>query len=201
MRLASSDRHRDPFGGDPHGTHPDSGAPWNQPGSTRPRPAGPAGAADFRNDRPRQVAAGNPAAFGPGPSRYRGDPERSRTGCRVRQFARPVGQAGAAVRMPRGHLVTPCGKPPERKKGAPRGAPSCRSRKEQTAYIMPSMPPMPPGMPPAAAPFGSGLSATMASVVISRPATEAASSRAVRVTFAGSMTPNLNMSPYSSVWV
>jgi hypothetical protein len=57
---------------------------------------------------------------------------------------------------------------------------------------------MPP--PPAPAPFGSGLSATIASVVINRPATDAASSSAVRTTFAGSMTPNLNMSPYSSVW-
>ena len=31
-------------------------------------------------------------------------------------------------------------------------------------------------------------------------ATDAASSSAVRTTFAGSITPNLNMSPYSSVW-
>jgi hypothetical protein len=46
----------------------------------------------------------------------------------------------------------------------------------------------------------SGLSAIMASVVISSEATEAASSSAVRTTLAGSITPNLNMSPYSSVW-
>ena len=71
---------------------------------------------------------------------------------------------------------------------------------------MPPMPPMPhrppmSGMPPPppAEPSLAGLSATMASVVISRPATEAASSSAVRTTFAGSITPNLNRSPYSSV--
>jgi len=55
-------------------------------------------------------------------------------------------------------------------------------------------------MPPPAAAFGSGLSAIIASVVIKRPATEAASSSAVRTTLAGSITPNLYMSPYSSVW-
>ncbi len=45
-------------------------------------------------------------------------------------------------------------------------------------HIMPSippMPPMPPPMPALAVLFGSGLSAIMASVVINRPATEAAS--------------------------
>jgi hypothetical protein len=36
-----------------------------------------------------------------------------------------------------------------------------------------------------------GFSAIMASVVMRRPATEAASSRATRTTFAGSMMPNL----------
>ena len=49
------------------------------------------------------------------------------------------------------------------------------------AYIPIPMPPMsgipPPGMPPPAAPFGSGLSATIASVVINKPATEPASCR------------------------
>ena len=64
------------------------------------------------------------------------------------------------------------------------------------------MPPMPPmsgiaGAP--AAPFGSGLSPTIASVVTNKPAIDAASSKAVRTTYAGSITPNLNMSPYSSV--
>ncbi|GIX15602.1 MAG: hypothetical protein KatS3mg118_3561 [Paracoccaceae bacterium] len=44
---------------------------------------------------------------------------------------------------------------------------------------------------PAAAFFGSGLSATIASVVISRPATEAASCSAVRTTLVGSMMPGL----------
>ena len=41
----------------------------------------------------------------------------------------------------------------------------------------------------AAAPAGAGLSATMASVVISRPATEAASRNAVVTTLAGSTIP------------
>jgi hypothetical protein len=47
---------------------------------------------------------------------------------------------------------------------------------------------MPPGMPPAS-PFSSETPAIMASVVSMRPAIEAAFCRAVRVTFAGSMTP------------
>ena len=60
------------------------------------------------------------------------------------------------------------------------------------------MPPMsgaPPGM---AGSFFSGFSATMASVVISRPATEAASCRAVRTTLVGSMMPAFTMSVYFS---
>jgi len=47
------------------------------------------------------------------------------------------------------------------------------------------MPPPPGGKPPPA-PFFSGRSATIASVVMSRPETEAASRRAVRTTFVGS---------------
>ena len=61
-------------------------------------------------------------------------------------------------------------------------------------YIMPPIPPMPPmplmsGMPPP--PFGSGFSAIMASVVSSRPETDAAFCSAVRTTLVGSMTPAL----------
>ena len=67
------------------------------------------------------------------------------------------------------------------------------------AYIMPPMPPM-SGMPPPAGASSFGLSATIASVVMRSEATEAASSRAVRTTLAGSITPKENMSPYSSVW-
>jgi len=62
------------------------------------------------------------------------------------------------------------------------------------AYIIPGIPPMPPmsGMPPPPPPpFGSGLSATMASVVSNRPDTDAACCSAVRTTLAGSMTPAL----------
>src|SRR6201996_8622414 len=66
---------------------------------------------------------------------------------------------------------------------------------------MSPMPPMPPpGMPPAPPPPFLGASTMAASVVISRPATEAASCRAVRTTFAGSITPSFTRSPYSSVW-
>ena len=50
-----------------------------------------------------------------------------------------------------------------------------------------------------AAPLGSGLSAMAHSVVSSRPATEAAFCRAMRVTFFGSMTPALIRSSYSPV--
>ena len=48
--------------------------------------------------------------------------------------------------------------------------------------------------------FFFGASATAASVVINRPATEAASCSAVRTTLAGSMTPAWTMSTYCSVW-
>src|SRR5207245_792615 len=65
---------------------------------------------------------------------------------------------------------------------------------------MPPMPPMPPIPPaPAATGFSSGLSATRASVVSSRPAMDAAFCRAERVTFAGSMTPALKRSSNSPV--
>ena len=62
------------------------------------------------------------------------------------------------------------------------------------------MPPIPP--PPACgmAGFSFGSSATMASVVTSRPATEAASCSAARTTLAGSMMPASIMSTYSSFW-
>src|SRR4029077_4164034 len=56
----------------------------------------------------------------------------------------------------------------------------------------------PPGM--AGASFFLGVSATMASVVIIRPATDAASWRATRTTFAGSTMPAFSMSTYCSVW-
>src|SRR5882672_5026353 len=66
---------------------------------------------------------------------------------------------------------------------------------------MPSMPPMPP-MPPWAWPpfFSSTNSATIASVVSMRPATDAAFCSAVRATLVGSITPISTISPNSSVW-
>lgn len=62
------------------------------------------------------------------------------------------------------------------------------------------MPPMPP--PPIGGIGASffGASAIIASVVISRPAIEAASWIAVRTTLVGSMMPALTRSPYSPVW-
>jgi len=65
-------------------------------------------------------------------------------------------------------------------------------------YIIPGMPPIPPippisGIPPA--PPSSGASATIASVVIIKPATEPAACNAVRVTLAGSRIPIASMSP------
>jgi len=63
-------------------------------------------------------------------------------------------------------------------------------------YIIPSMPPMPPMPPPAGMGVSSlGASATMASVVSIRPATEAAFCSAVRVTLVGSRMPISIMSP------
>src|SRR5271166_3176266 len=65
-----------------------------------------------------------------------------------------------------------------------------------------SMSPMPPMPPPGGIPgaFFSGFSATIASVVTSRPATDAASCSAVRTTLVGSMMPALTRSLNSPVW-
>jgi len=62
-------------------------------------------------------------------------------------------------------------------KGRARSCGPCRVVEvERSGYIMPPMPPIPPMSPmPPPAPSFDGLSAIMASVVISRPATEAAS--------------------------
>ena len=70
-------------------------------------------------------------------------------------------------------------------------------RRRTAAYIipMPPMPPIPPMPPPGIAgmaDFFSGLSATSASVVSTRPAIDAAFCSAARVTLAGSMTPGLH---------
>ncbi len=71
-----------------------------------------------------------------------------------------------------------------------RGSHSHKGFVDQKSIPPPPMPP--PGMPPPASFFGS--SAIMASVVIRRPATEAASWIAVRTTLVGSMMPALTMS-------
>ncbi len=66
---------------------------------------------------------------------------------------------------------------------------------------MPPNPPKPLPPPPGIAGAGSfGSSATIASVVTRRPATEAASCSAVRTTLVGSMMPLATMSTYSSFW-
>src|SRR5437660_4218363 len=62
---------------------------------------------------------------------------------------------------------------------------------------MPPMPPMPPPVGIPGAPLGSGLSATIASVVINSPATEPASCSATRTTLVGSIIPAFTMSLYS----
>src|SRR6185312_10287267 len=67
---------------------------------------------------------------------------------------------------------------------------------------IPPMPPMPPPMPPPPPWLWSsffGSSATIASVVIARPATDEACCRAERVTLVGSRMPNSIMSPNSPV--
>src|SRR6202161_3185090 len=61
------------------------------------------------------------------------------------------------------------------------------------------MPPMPPPLGMAGASFFFGVSTTMASVVIMRRATDAASCSATRTTFAGSTMPAFSMSTYCSV--
>src|SRR4030095_14518760 len=55
---------------------------------------------------------------------------------------------------------------------------------------------MPPGAMPGA-PWGSGLSPTIASVVINSPATDAASCSATRTTLVGSIIPAATLSLYS----
>ena len=57
---------------------------------------------------------------------------------------------------------------------------------------MPPMPPMPPMSGVDAEDFSSGISAIIASVVISRPAMDAAACSAERVTFAGSQDTHFN---------
>ena len=71
------------------------------------------------------------------------------------------------------------------KRKAPFPGPFCYDKIERKAYIMPSMPPIPPMPPPPPAASSFGSSATMASVVIMRPATDAAFCSAVRVTLVG----------------
>ena len=66
-------------------------------------------------------------------------------------------------------------------------------------FDIPSIPPMTPGGIAGPSSFF-GFSATVASVVISNPAIDAAFCSAARTTFVGSRIPIFTMSPYSSVW-
>ena len=68
----------------------------------------------------------------------------------------------------------------------------------RASHIIPSIPPMPPGGIAGPSSFF-GFSATVASVVISNPAIDAAFCNAVRTTFVGSRIPIFTRSPYSSV--
>src|SRR5690606_32833735 len=88
----------------------------------------------------------------------------------------------------------------ETKEAALRRLPDVFAKEAGRQKPMPPIPPMPPpgGIAGAASSFGS--SATIASVVISRPETEPASCSAVRTTLAGSMMPLATMSTYSSFW-
>ena len=74
------------------------------------------------------------------------------------------------------------------------GAPGCWRRAQRDCYIMPSIP---AGMADASSSFGS--SATAASVVSRRLATDTAFCNAQRVTFVGSITPISTRSPNSSL--
>ena len=87
------------------------------------------------------------------------------------------------------------GQPPTAKRGGPKASPDVSQAERLDQKSMPPMPP-PPGIAGAGLSFGT--SATIASVVISRPATEAASCSAVRTTLAGSTMPASSMSTYSS---
>ena len=72
-----------------------------------------------------------------------------------------------------------------------------RATRQAANYIMPPIPPIPP-MPPMSgipAPSFCGRSVTIASVVIIRPATDAANCSALRVTLVGSRIPISSMSP------
>ena len=81
---------------------------------------------------------------------------------------------------------------PPNKKGAPVSPEPPTSRPGRNDYIIPSIPPIPPMPPPWPPPddLSAGRSAIIASVVISKDATDAASSNAIRTTLAGSITPN-----------
>src|ERR1043166_116690 len=79
-------------------------------------------------------------------------------------------------------------------------------RRRRQTFLQPLLPdqksisPMPAPAPGMGGAFFFGASATMASVVIRRLATEAASSNAERTTFVGSMMPLETRLPYSPVW-
>src|SRR5690606_9138816 len=104
------------------------------------------------------------------------------------------GEALATVGC-REHSPTPA----RRKKRSPAQGGASVQQRGRSAYIMPPMPPMPPMSGMAGAALSSGRSATTASVVIIRPAMEAAACSALRVTLAGSRMPISIMSPYSPV--
>lgn len=129
-----------------------------------------------RGENPRPTALGRaPAGASPvesvarhpaGPSALEGGatPPGALVAARGRNRVRRDGTGGRSA-------------PREKEKGGGREAPARYSDAFEASYIMPPMPPM-SGIAGWAEPFGSGLSATIASVVMRSAATEAASSSA-----------------------
>lgn len=108
-----------------------------------------------------------------------------------------LGQARLVTRVPSGQPTADGMRDPQTPRGAPRSRPVAGGQvREALTYIMPSIPPG--GIVGADSFFGA--SATETSVVMSRPAIDAAFCSAERTTFVGSKMPIFIMSPYSSVW-
>ena len=92
--------------------------------------------------------------------------------------------------------------PPQAKGAGHAARPRCLDWPDQVQKSMSPMPPIPPMPPPGGPPadaLRSGRSATIASVVISSAATEAAPCSAVRTTLVGSMMPAAIRSLYPPV--
>src|SRR5436190_1905975 len=87
----------------------------------------------------------------------------------------------------------------DKRPGREPGPRHCCGRRKEDQKSIPPIPPGPPGGMAGCCCFF-GTSATIASVVIRRPATELASCRAQRTTLVGSMMPLETILTYSPVW-